>query len=178
MPVTYHFKPFPKPGEPHFEVTQKRPDIGTNPCSCQKEKSRCSKCQQVKDENILRQPSQALLSPINEHPEQARPGLTPKAIRDRRRASSRASAASAFESAVGSDDYFTLFPSRCSRSFARSGSSSPTRSRSNRSQSSTNSSSSRSASSDQAYSPLAKGVESLSVQNDASQEKAVARRGS
>lgn len=180
MPVTYHFKPFPKPGEAHFEISQKRPSLSTNPCACENEKSRCQTCQRD-DNSLLRQPSQALLSPIKEHPEQTRRDFTPKARRDRRRASSRASVASAFESAVGSDDYFTLFPSVRSKAFARSESGSPTRSRSRRQSSMAGSASaSRSASSEQTSSPLAEAVESSSVKEGDEEAKGeeVVRRGS
>lgn len=180
MPVTYHFKPFPKPGEAHFEISQTRPGLlaPSSACPCSKEKSPCNKCKH--DDSILRRPSQALLSPIKEHPNQTRSDLTPKARRDRRRASSRASVASAFESAVGSDDYFTLFPSQRSRAFARSDSSSSSRSMSGRRKNSGTSSSSRSASLEQTCSPLAENVENASAQSDGSQgeEGEVARRGS
>lgn len=178
MPFTYHFKPFPEPGEAHLEITPKRPGLSTTPCPCQKEKSRCSKCQCGDFDSVLRQPSQALLSPIKEQPEQPVPGLTPKAIRDRRRASSRASVASIFQSAVASDDYFTLFPNIRSRASGRSDSSSPTRSRSFRRQSSAASSVSRSRSLQQACSPLAESVESSSENADESCEsEEVQRRG-
>lgn len=82
---------------------------------------------------------------------------------------------------MGSDDYFTLFPSVRSRAFARSESGSPSRSRSRRQSSLTGSSAnSRSASFEQTSSPLAEAVESLSVKEENDEEKGeeVVRRGS
>lgn len=157
MPVTYHFKPFPSPGEPYFEVTSKSSDSSPATCNCQKDHGRCSKCRRSKHSGA-KQPQQAALSPIKEHPDPIRPGLTPKAIRDKRRASNRQSVAAAFSSAVGSNDYFTLFPNISSNPSSRSdsGSSSPSnRSRSSRRHSSNSSSLSRGSSSDQSRSPSA-----------------------
>lgn len=157
MPVTYHFKPFPGPGEPHFEVTSKSSDSSPATCTCQKDHGRCSKCRRQKHSGG-KQPSQAALSPIKEHPDPIRPGLTPKAIRDKRRASNRQSVAAAFSSAVGSNDYFTLFPHIRTNASSRSdsGFSSPSsRSHSGRRHSSNSSSLSRGSSSDQSRSPSA-----------------------
>lgn len=155
MPLTYHFKPFPVPGEPHFEITPKSSDLSSTACVCNKDHGRCHKCSRPKHLEA-KQPTQAALSPIKEHPDPIRPSLTPKAIRDKRRASNRQSVAAAFSSAVGSNEYFTLFPDICSNTSSRSdsGSSTPlSRSRSSRRHSSNSSSLSRGSSSDQSRSP-------------------------
>lgn len=155
MPLTYHFKPFPQAGEPHFETQDQhttRPGLTATPCACRKQTTPCNRCRQV-DRDAWRRPSQAMLSPIKEDSDPSRRQLTPKAIRDKRRASSRMSVAAAFTSAVGTEDYFPLYHSR---SFTRSNSSSSESSRSRSSRrhgSGSSSTSSRSSSSDQDQSP-------------------------
>lgn len=68
-----------------------------------------------------------MLPSIREERDPLQRALTPKQIRDQRRASSRSSSVSAaFNEAVGSEDYFTLYHSTA---FARSPSVSDRRSR-------------------------------------------------
>lgn len=79
-----------------------------------------------------------MLPSIREERDPLQRTLTPKEIRDQRRASSRSSSVSAaFNEAVGNDDYFTLFhsaafarsPSVSSRRLRRQGSASGSQSR-------------------------------------------------
>jgi hypothetical protein len=117
MPLTYHFRPFPGPGDPLLEITR-QPPASPAPCSCQKEIVRCKTCrQQAREDNYASShSSQAMLSSIKADP--VRRPLTPKAIRDQRRAASRtASISSIFNEAVATEDYFTFYHSTA---FARS----------------------------------------------------------
>jgi hypothetical protein len=118
MPLTYHFRPFPGPGDPLLEITR-QPPASPAPCSCQKEIVRCKTCrQQVREDNYASSHSQAMLSSIKEEADPVRRPLTPKAIRDQRRAASRtASISSIFNEAVATEDYFTFYHSTA---FARS----------------------------------------------------------
>jgi hypothetical protein len=119
MPLTYHFRPFPGPGDPLLEITR-QPPASPAPCSCQKEIVRCKTCrQQAREDNYASShSSQAMLSSIKEEADPVRRPLTPKAIRDQRRAASRtASISSIFNEAVATEDYFTFYHSTA---FARS----------------------------------------------------------
>jgi hypothetical protein len=119
MPLTYHFRPFPGPGDPLLELTRQQP-TSPAPCSCQKEIVRCKTCrQQAREDNYASShSSQAMLSSIKEETVPVRRPLTPKAIRDQRRAASRsASVSTIFSEAVATEDYFTFYHSTA---FARS----------------------------------------------------------
>lgn len=197
MPLTYHFKPFPKPGEPHFTIgnTSTKPTEPTAAppsCTCQKDQPKCKQCRQTERDNraaraMMRQQSQASLSPVEEHTDPIHRQLTPKAIRDQRRALSRVSVSAAFQSAVATEEYFPLYHSAA---FARSNSDASTsssRSRSRRrlgsSASGTQSPASRRSSEgqDQDQSGCSQPVSELAqtpVQEEGSEENDLARRGS
>lgn len=143
MPLTYHFKPFPKPGESHFSIEntspRSQPSTATSSCTCRKDTSRCKQClhyesaPKTSSAKKYQQPP-ASLSPIDEHTDPIHRQLTPKAIRDQRRALSRVSVSEAFQNAVATEEFFPLYHSAA---FARSDSSSSasssrSRSRSNR----------------------------------------------
>jgi hypothetical protein len=124
MPLTYHFKPFPKPGESHFSIESTSPKSQSktpSSCTCDKDQSQCRKCRQNDRNNATarRQQSQGSLSPVEEHTDPLHRQLTPKAIRDQRRALSRVSVSAAFQSAVATEEYFPLYHSAA---FARSNS--------------------------------------------------------
>jgi hypothetical protein len=126
MPLTYHFKPFPKPGESHFSIESTSPKSQsktTSSCTCQKDnQSQCRRCRQnERNERATtrRQQSQGSLSPVEEQTDPIQRQLTPKAIRDQRRALSRVSVSEAFQSAVATEEYFPLYHSAA---FARSNS--------------------------------------------------------
>jgi hypothetical protein len=129
MPLTYHFKPFPKPGEMHFSIESTSPKSQfktSSSCTCEKDQSRCRKCRQDERNNnsnnavsTRRRTPQASLSPVEEHTDPLHRQLTPKAIRDQRRAQSRVSVSAAFQSAVATEEYFPLYHSAA---FARSNS--------------------------------------------------------
>lgn len=121
MPLTYHFRPFPTPGESHLIPKPQQTRSGTSPtlCPCHKELARCKRCRQQEREEKYASScsSQTVLPSIKEEADPLRRPLTPKAIRDQRRASSRVSVSAAFDESVGSEDYFTFYHSTA---FARS----------------------------------------------------------
>jgi hypothetical protein len=193
MPLTYHFKPFPKPGECHFSIESTSPKSeprSAPSCTCQKDTSRCKQCRQNDRNNNAaaaatrrQQPPQGSLSPVEEHTDPLDRQLTPKAIRDQRRALSRVSVSAAFQSAVATEEYFPLYHSAA---FARSNSdasiaSSRSRSRRRIRSASGNQSptSSRSSSEqDQGSSQPVSGLAQTPVQEEDSEENELARRGS
>jgi len=195
MPLTYHFKPFPNPGESHFTIENTstkpaEPTASAPSCTCQKDQPRCKHCRQTERDNraarmTKRQQSQASLSPVEEHTDPIHRQLTPKAIRDQRRAMSRVSVSAAFQSAVATEEYFPLYHSTA---FARSNSDASTsssRSRSRRrlgsgSASGTQSPTSRRSSSEQdngASLPVSELAQNP-VHEEGSEENDLARRGS
>lgn len=113
MPLTYHFRPFPDPEElktePKTQPTSTEPPTTT--CPCLKAVARCKKCrqQQREERSALRQSSQTLLPSIKEELDPLQRALTPKAIREQRRAANRMSVSAALAEAVGSEDYFTFY---------------------------------------------------------------------
>jgi hypothetical protein len=125
MPLTYHFKPFPKPGESHFSIENTSPKSQpktSSSCTCGKDQSPCRKCRQNERNDraaTRRQQSQGSLSPVEEHTDPFHRQLTPKAIRDQRRALNYVSVSAAFQSAVATEEYFPLYHSAA---FARSNS--------------------------------------------------------
>lgn len=142
MPLTYHFKPFPKPGEAHFTIDHKpigsEPAAGasssssssssSSPCTCQKDQLYCKQHRETKP--VRRQQPRVSLSPVEEHTDPLHRQLTPKAIRDQHRALSRVSVSAAFQSAVATEEYFPLYHSTA---FARSNSDASTSSSRSRS---------------------------------------------
>ena len=192
MPLTYHFKPFPKPGESHFSIENTSPKSQSktsSSCTCQKDnQSQCRRCRQnERDERAAarRQQSQASLSPVEEHTDPIQRQLTPKAIRDQRRALSRVSVSAAFQSAVATEEYFPLYHSAA---FARSNSDasiSSSRSRSRRrigsasdSQSPTSSRSSSDQEQEQGSSQPVSELAQTPVLEEDAEENDIARRGS
>lgn len=113
MPLTYHFRPFPTPEEPRSD--HKPQPTGTEPsttvCPCQKAVARCKKCrqQQREERSALRQSSQTMLPSIKEELDPLQRALTPRAIREQRRAPNRMSVSAALHEAAGSEDYFTFY---------------------------------------------------------------------
>jgi hypothetical protein len=155
MPLTYHFRPFPSPSDPLLDLSRQPSASGpssASSCSCQKEIVRCETCrQQTREDNCASShSSQAMLSSIKEETDPSQRPLTPKAIRDQRRAATRAaSVGSIFSEAVGTEDYFTFYHSTA---FARSPSGG-SRERSSRRVGSSSSSQSRKPSAEQACLP-------------------------
>jgi len=190
MPLTYHFKPFPNPGESHFSIENTSPKSkpkATPSCTCEKDQSRCRQCRQNERNNATarRQQLQGSLSPVEEHTDPLQRQLTPKAIRDQRRALSRVSVSAAFQNAVATEEYFPLYHSAA---FARSNSDasiSSSRSRSRRrldSASGTQSPTSRRSSSEQEQEQgTSQPVSELAqtpVPEDENEQQDIARRGS
>lgn len=134
MPLTYHFRPFPKPGEPHLELKPQQTESASKStytqCSC-RDPAHCEKCRRREraDKLAPSQPSKTVLPSIKEEADPVPRSLTPKAIRDQRRAARRISVSDAFNEAVGDDDYFTLYHPAA---FARSPSTSSYRDRNRR----------------------------------------------
>lgn len=133
MPLTYHFRPFPDPEElrtePKTQPTSTEPTTTT--CPCQKAVARCKQCRQKErqERSLLSRPSQTTLPSIKEELDPLQRSLTPRAIREQRRAANRMSVSAALHEAAGSEDYFTFYhdtafarsPSASSRSRYRSG---------------------------------------------------------
>lgn len=111
MPLTYHFRPFPKPGEPYLMLKpETRLGSTSMQCSCQ-EPARCRRCRPSEGEEkpASIRSSQTVLPSIKEEADPAPRSITPKAIRDQRRAARSMSVSDAFNEAVGDDDYFTFY---------------------------------------------------------------------
>jgi dTDP-4-amino-4,6-dideoxygalactose transaminase len=126
MPLTYHFRPFPDPeelrAEPKTQPTTNEPPSTT--CPCQKAVARCKQCRQKErqERSSLSRSSQTILPSIKEELDPLQRALTPRAIREQRRAANRMSVSAALHEAVGSEDYFTLYHDGA---FARSPAASP-----------------------------------------------------
>jgi hypothetical protein len=113
MPLTYHFRPFPAPeelrSEPKPQPTTTEPSTKT--CPCQKAVARCKQCRQKErqERSSSNRSSQTILPSIKEEADPLQRALTPRAIREQRRAANRVSVSAALHEAVGSEDYFTFY---------------------------------------------------------------------
>jgi hypothetical protein len=122
MPLTHHFTSSPSPTERRVEH-ELQPSQHEQPASsysCQKQTGRCNQCRQRVREakSVVGEYSQTTLSSIKEEMDPRNRSLTPKAIRDQRRALGRTMSVSAvFGEAVGTEDYFTFYHATA---FARS----------------------------------------------------------
>lgn len=156
MPLTYHFRPFPKPGEPHLELKPQQTEPASTSTytqfSCQDTAHR-EKCRQREreDKPAPSRSSKTVLPSIKEEADPVPRPITPKAIRDQRRAARRISVSDAFNEAVGDDDYFTLYHPAA---FARSPSTSSYRDRNRRRLGSATCSNSRKSSAEKALPPI------------------------
>lgn len=157
MPLTYHFRPFPHPEElpteePKTRSTSTEPTTTT--CPCYKAAARCKQCRQKERQErpFFSRPSQTMLPSIKEEPDPLQRALTPRAIREQRRAANRMSVSAALHEAAGSEDYFTFYHDTA---FARS----PSASSRSRYRSSRTGSSSRKSSAEEASLPSVPSLE-------------------
>ena len=132
MPLTYHFRPFPEPKGLRTEL--KTQPTSTEPskttCHCQQAVARCKQCRQKErqENSLLNRPSQTMLPSMKEELDPLQRSLTPRAIREQRRAANRMSVSAALHEAASSEDFFTFYhdtafarsPSASSRSRHRS----------------------------------------------------------
>lgn len=181
MPLTYHFRPFPKPGEPllSLQPLQKRPGPTSVQCSCQ-DTTRCRQCRRPeRDENSTsNRSSQTVLPSIKEEADPVPRSITPKAIRDQRRAARSLSVSAAFNEAVGDEDYFTFFhPTAFERSRSTSSGSSR-RERSSRRLGSASSSTSRKSSTEQLLPTIPDLAPADSEESPAEEDRSITRRDS
>lgn len=150
MPLTYHFRPLPAPEELRFEPKPQptTTEPSTKTCPCQKAVARCKQCRQKErqEKSSSDRSSQTMLPSIKEEADPSQRALTPRAIREQRRAANRVSVSAALHEAVGSEDYFTFYHDTA---FARS----PPASSRSRYRSSRTGSSSRKSSAEEANLP-------------------------